>query len=370
MQDGVKRYLRTFLFSLNLGLLLLVGTLHFIYQLGIYQSNLLTLMIVILPHLYTLLLLISLGLWLDQKSQKNLILLWTHLFIVLFIWGPSWFDGLGLKKTKDVSQQDHLKILTWNVGRMGELTPDSVGFEKKQMIIEEKVKCVSDLLVEKKVDLIAFQEISNVRIKDLKKKLEMKCRFIDYFGIGQDSVGGIAICVPHWSSWSLSFSKNVKILDRWRSIFSEVQHIEGHRKFNLLNIHLTSPKIQPHELSLDQKDLKNLMQKTLNTLETHDKQYENIIKSLSSFQDPTLLAGDFNSPPEAIVHQKLSEGWMDIWRLKGQGMGATRYFANLVPFRIDYIYAKNDQWKIHQVEVIPKGCSDHFPVYGELSLLE
>jgi endonuclease/exonuclease/phosphatase (EEP) superfamily protein YafD len=369
MGEKVKRYLNIFFFRFNIAMVLSLGSLDLIYRLGFYQSNLLLLFLVFVPHIYTLLFLIALGLWLTHQNARNLVLLSINALIILMTWGPFWLNFLQIKAKYNQSNA-HLKLITWNVGRMGELAPDSIGIAKKQAILDQKLQCVVDLLVDKKVDLIAFQEISHLRIKDLKKKLEMKCRFTDYFGINNQNVGGIAICIPHWSVWQLSMAKNVKILDRWRSIFSEVQQQDGTLKFNLLNLHLTSPKIHPNELSWDQKDLKQLVYKTLNTLEIHDKQYENIVKSLNSFQDPTLIAGDFNSPPEAMIHQRLAEGWTDIWLAFGQGMGATRYFGNLLPFRIDYIYAKKEQWRVHQAEVISKDCSDHFPVYGELSLVE
>ncbi len=368
MGEQVKRSLNLFFFRFNITMILVLGSFDLIYRFGFYQSNLLSIFLVLVPHIYMLLFLIALALWLNHRNSRNLVLLSICSLILLITWGPFGFNFL---QTKSKSQSNaHLKLITWNVGRMGELTPDSMGGAYKQAILDQKLQCVVDLLVDKKVDLIAFQEISHLRIKDLKKKLEMKCRFTDYFGTNDQSVGGIAICIPHWSAWQLAITKNIKILDRWRSIFSEVQQQDGSMKFNLLNVHLTSPKIQPNELSLDQKDLKKVLYQTLNTLEIHDKQYENIVKSLSSFQDPTLIVGDFNSPPEAMIHQKLAEGWTDIWLAFGQGMGATRYFGDLLPFRIDYIYAKKDQWRVHQAEVISKDCSDHFPVYGELSLIE
>jgi exonuclease III len=342
---------------------------HLFVKADIKSLHWLSIVIFILPQLYLGLFLFSVIPLLHERNLKTIGLsIFTSAF-AFAIWFPAKLK-INNPPLTQLSYPSTLKLMTWNVGRVGELSPSHFSSLEKQQAIDQKLDCILALLQSKKVDVIAFQEISQVRIKDLKNKLEIKCRSIDYFGLGQDGLGGLAICIPNWSKWELLRTKSLPVLGKWRILFSEIKHQQSNQYINILNLHFTPPMIAFTDLPPFKYNLYKVMHQTLNHLENQDTQYQNILKLLSGFKDPTLLLGDFNSPPEAKVHQSLKQEWVDVWAFNGTGTAATKYFGNVIPFRIDFIYAKRQQWDIKDSEIIPHYCSDHLPVYSELLLIE
>ncbi len=351
-----------------LGLCLLV-CIHLFVKAGIHSQHWLSLLIVVLPHLYLGLFLISLITLLFERNIKTIgLVIFTSAF-AFAIWFPAKLKINTMAEYKK-THPSSLRLMTWNVGRAGELTPIHFSSFEKKKSIDQKLECILSLMQHKQVDIIVLQEISNTRIRDLKNKVEIKCRFTDYFGLGHDELGGLAICIPHWSRWELLRTRGLPVLDQWRTLLSEVKYQNSDQIINILNVHFTSPRINMSDLPPFRYDLSRLMNQTFTHLEKQDTQYQNISKLLYGFKDPTLIAGDFNSPPEANVHQSLKNDWIDVWAFNGTGIGATKYFGNLIPFRIDFIYAQKKQWYVKNSAIIPHYCSDHLPVYSELLLLD
>lgn len=97
------------------------------------------------------------------------------------------------------------------------------------------------------------------------------------------------------------------------------------------------------------------------------RQIEFILESVPSSGEPTLLIGDFNSPPERQDMQALFDaGWIDVWAVHGSNDGST--FPSHAPrHRIDYILASPEAAQsVRRIEVVETLASDHFPVVVEL----
>ena len=59
----------------------------------------------------------------------------------------------------------------------------------------------------------------------------------------------------------------------------------------------------------------------------------------------------------------------DAHRARGRGLGITRWVADWLPVRIDYLYASSElNWARTTRALDARGCSDHQPVMGWLTL--
>lgn len=207
------------------------------------------------------------------------------------------------------------------------------------------------------------------------------CMWTDYYGKGNESYGGLAACI--WkknSNIKLSRKRKLNLPPNWKYIFVEILKKKSHvnRYLNFLTLHVAPPKI-------NEDDLKNLAKKFFkkkakwiseanSILKRYEKQVglqgKQIVNALSlikRFKDPTIIAGDFNSTRDSALHVKLRQHLMDTWAKAGFGIGATRYWADLLPLRIDYIYVTNS-FEVHSSNTISSDCSDHLPLVSTVSL--
>lgn len=75
---------------------------------------------------------------------------------------------------------------------------------------------------------------------------------------------------------------------------------------------------------------------------------------------PTLLLGDFNTPPNSTGHSLLSRSLRDSFGAVGAGFGYT-YRADVPVWRIDYIWSSSELFpRASWVEASP--LSGHRPV--------
>ena len=94
-----------------------------------------------------------------------------------------------------------------------------------------------------------------------------------------------------------------------------------------------------------------------------------LLSRVSKLNDPTVVAGDFNSPRDSEVHVQLRAHMRDTWEVGGWGPDGTVRLLDLIPMRVDYIYATDD-FAVQRSEILDVACSDHRPVLSELILRE
>ena len=80
-----------------------------------------------------------------------------------------------------------------------------------------------------------------------------------------------------------------------------------------------------------------------------------------------MVAGDFNSPRDSEIHVRLRSTLRDTWEVGGWGPAGTVKLLDLLPMRVDYVYA-SDEFAVHRSEIPDVHCSDHQPVFSELTL--
>jgi endonuclease/exonuclease/phosphatase family metal-dependent hydrolase len=81
---------------------------------------------------------------------------------------------------------------------------------------------------------------------------------------------------------------------------------------------------------------------------------------------PTLIAGDFNGPPDSPLYRTNWRGYRDAFAVAGSGYGYTAH-APRPWIRIDRVLT-SPEWRVRRCETLP-GCGrDHLPVFAEVWL--
>lgn len=373
MSKGYYLYLSL----VKVSIVLLLGLSICIYT-RLFDSPLFSLLSIILPYLYILeIIYLSFGLLSPltrNLTSRCLIVILSGAFI---LWPPSWIYQ---KPILDLSPPI-VSITNWNVARMGELSTHTTLEQSRT----QTLKCVVSTLKKNDADLLLLQEVSKRNLKAIQKEQQLYCRHIDYYGTGELDHGGLAICSKKQGRWKINFARDLKLSGSWRALFAEIEMnlpsttstLLISPRFNLLNVHFLPHRIGPKAVkkvvnALTQGSifpLGDLTKQILTTIEQQQQQAKTLMSMIQTFKDPTVLGGDFNSPPDSLVHWALGENWVDVWAQKGTTFGATRYFGGWIPLRVDFIYVSTHSFEVGEAKVIPASCSDHLPIQTSLRLV-
>ena len=254
-----------------------------------------------------------------------------------------------------------LRLLSWNVGRLGESA------RHRSVEIPRRVLCAKELLAARHFDALALQEISARRLTELQVQLALQCRQVDYLGTGALDLGGLAICVPREGLWRLRRSQSLPLRGEWHALFGELY--QGSYVINLLSLHLPPPRLHGSQLQTavqalaagESSPLEAFFSEWSRATYAQLQETDALLERIAHFEDPTILAGDFNSAEGSLVHQRLRKSWLSSWRVAGRGLGATRWLGWL-PLRIDHIYLSRSDLYPKKIETIESECSDHLPL--------
>lgn len=300
----------------------------------------LTAVVTVLPYVYGVVLVVLFGVWAAVPDRRLPPLLLAAVVIVAgVLWGPS-LAGWG-----ESAAGEPVRTVTWNVRRLWGGAEDG----------GDPAACVIDTLRELEPDVLSLQEVSRRDVAALEMALDLECAHTDYLGIGDPSVGGVAVCVrgDHWTLHSGAGARFVPSED-WRYVFAEVAHDD--RVFNVLAVHL-----QPYRLWAGGID------ESFDVPAQQGDQSAELLRRVGRFRDPTLVAGDFNSTRDQALHVALRTPLTDVFETGGRGFGPTIHLLGWLPIRVDYLYASDD-FAVHTAEVLARDCSDHRPVVADLVL--
>jgi exonuclease III len=270
-----------------------------------------------------------------------------------------------------------IHVMVWNVQRMGEYSGETNA-------VSQRIECVAHVIEKAKPDFLALLEISSYQLFALQTRLKISttnCMWSDYYGTGQKHFGGLATCITGQNpSWAISRKRTLNLPPNWKYLFIEVQsqYDPSLSPVNFLALHITPPNLTETEVERTVSALFQRKQGALSQALRMLKEYESQvtlqgIQALSAlhliqkFQDPTIIAGDFNSTRDAALHVSLRKELIDTWSQAGLGFGATRYWGGFLPLRIDYIYVTKD-FSVHNSQTISEDCSDHLPVVSSILL--
>lgn len=100
------------------------------------------------------------------------------------------------------------------------------------------------------------------------------------------------------------------------------------------------------------------------TAQSRQEQSAALLEVFSLSDLPTVLVGDFNSPPGSALYKSLSTQMQDSFAVKGTGLGLT-YNVNRPLWRIDYLWA-SPGLGVEACWVESSRLSDHMPLAGKL----
>jgi endonuclease/exonuclease/phosphatase (EEP) superfamily protein YafD len=81
---------------------------------------------------------------------------------------------------------------------------------------------------------------------------------------------------------------------------------------------------------------------------------------------PSIVAGDFNTPPESRAYRAAWDDWTNAFTERGRGIGGTR-LNGWIRARIDHILV-DDAWRVVSAETGRDVGSDHLPVLATVRL--
>ena len=212
---------------------------------------------------------------------------------------------------------------------------------------------VADFLKGSQADLIGLQE----------SRQPMDTRFEDPTPIIKETLSGYQSARGGHRGELLSLSRFPIIssqehdLDGYSPCLEIIVDANG-RQLRFLNVHVLTgdpkgvlkgkPKQRTNFLSVSAKSRRD--------------QTAALRQVLAQSQLPTILVGDFNSPPGSALHQSLASVMQDSWAQKGLGFGLT-YRSDRPLWRIDYLWA-SPNLGVENCYVLKTQLSDHKPLAG------
>lgn len=317
--------------------------------------------VAVLPFLYVTASIVLFGLWALFPDRRALpAALAVTVTLAAAIWGPIW------SARPQASSEDGVpvRVMSWNLRRLWG-GPDDGG---------DPHACAVAEIRRHEPDVVALLEVSAIDVEKLERDLGMQCAHHAYLSTSGAKRGGLAACSR--DAWSLKSGKGLRFVDDvdWYYVFAEMQR-EG-RVFNLLAVHLSpyeyvAKKIRMGVRNLaqgDPNDLQALEKESIEVVRGQADQAQALIDRVARLQDPTVVAGDFNSTRDAALHASLREHLTDAWEQGGQGLGGTVSLFGWLPLRIDYVYSTADL-PVAGAALPEAGCSDHRPVVADLVLV-
>lgn len=302
----------------------------------------LTALVTVLPYLYLLGGAGLFCLWVLLPDRRLIPALLSLVVVAgAAVWGPT------LPSFSEETEGEALRVITWNVRRLWGGPGDG----------GDPRACVLEQLRAGKADLLSLQEVTSQDIAFFERELGVQCTQVDYLGVGDPRAGGVAGCVQP-GRWTLRSGTSARFVsDRsWRYVMIEAESRESAEVINLLAVHL-----EPYRLAAGG------LQHANSVRASQGDQSAELLRRVTRFQDPSVLAGDFNSTRDASLHVALRGLLRDAFERGGRGFGPTFYLFDLLPIRIDYTYV-TERLAIRNAHVEPTDCSDHRPIVTDLVL--
>lgn len=336
----------------------------------------LVVVVMLLPWLHALSWLCLGGLVLARWRSRGPILLGcVHLGLGLAAGGgacvTSWFPT----RERSRPPSGDLRLLEWNVGRMGVWASEEEG----RCSLPSTREGVRATIAREQPGVLVLLEITGVRLEALAADAGLTCVGTDYRGQGQRGVGGLGVCVPSEGPWRISRSRDLALPPGWRYVFAELS--DGARAVNVLALHVLPYGVTPAALDAALRaaargrirPLGALLGRVERAVAAQSDQVAAVRALVAGFRDPTVVAGDLNSPPDSAVSATLRRQLSDAWLTAGQGAGGTRTVGGWLPLRIDYAYT-TERLRALDARVVGcrceggLACSDHRALAVDLAL--
>ena len=276
------------------------------------------------------------------------------------------------------TENEGIPILTWNI-------------EGKALVDSPQQQCTLEHLGqwnETHPDgILVLQEVRSFQKKIFEKELKRVCSWAPYHKKQDEKwhQNGLMICVAH-EYWKIQrpHHRDYEKSSSYGFLQMELVDLATSQTYNIMNVHLESLYTTSRSMKdfhvrksfshtiwsmLKQGDFEPGFVLLGKNSQAQQKQLDEIKNVLVQLKDPTLIAGDFNSPPEQWHHRNLRVEYQDAHRETGWGFGTTVARLGLLFSRVDYLYASKELYWSGDTRV-QKGvtCSDHLPVESRFSI--
>lgn len=263
-----------------------------------------------------------------------------------------------------VSQENVLKVLTWNVGRFA-LSQPAAGLDG----FEECADSVFAYIKAQKPDIVCLQEFKikdSRRIKQYLKK-KMPGYYSEYYVFtGRNgSAGNLTLSrLPVRNRGVIKFDGGTNL-----AIFSDYEH--AGKVFRVYNCHFESYNISFSGIARammkqDKEVFAETGGKMKRSISRRPKQVDQVFNDIESCPVESFVCGDFNDNPMSYTYCRMMRDRQDTFVEAGDGFGAT--YSRLWPMlRIDYVLCpKSCTVVTHETPKVD--LSDHYPVITEIAL--
>ncbi|MBI1344375.1 MAG: endonuclease/exonuclease/phosphatase [Terrimonas sp.] len=312
--------------------------------------------------------------WVFQKNKVKILVTfviilccWKNIQAVISIGG-----GEGSKAMK---QKNTVRVLTWNVMRMGEI--DAYTEERKQV----RYKAMNEISLQD-ADILCLQEFHHATGPNYFSNIPFITDTLGfpYFYYSRDfeAFGGL------YMQGTIIFSK-FPIVDSGKIQFQAPTFPEsliyadikvGKDTVRVYTTHLQSfsfaqedyQEMQRLNVSNDSNSSsrKRLFNKIKHAIINRSLQAGWVRQATDKSPYPKILCGDFNDVPGSYTYFKIKGGMKDAFLEKGWGLGRT--FSRISPtLRIDYLF-HDPGIIVKQVYRMKQELSDHFGLVTDLQI--
>ncbi len=268
-----------------------------------------------------------------------------------------------------------IKVMSYNV-RDFDLYNWSENANSKEKIFQT--------IKEKNPDVISFQEFYNDTTKEFNTVKQLQQLGYKYYYFTKELV------LRNTDEWGIALFSKLPITEHGNIMKQPFKTGYGKKPFKglyadikigdtivrFVNVHLQSIYFGEKDYetiaefretqNLDEHGAKNIVIKLKKAFERRAQQANELKKFLNEQTKPIILCGDFNDLPNSYVTNTISKNMKDAFIDYSFGIGHT--YNGKIPFlRIDYLLT-SPSFTIQKFEIVNNKISDHFPVYGELSL--
>ena len=306
--------------------------------------------------------------WLQKNHWYDFLLLTVH--TILF------FGDFRMRFPQDTG----IPVITWNVeGKALKDTPQQ----------ECTIGHLQNWGNENPNGVVVLQEVRRFQKEIFENGLDKSCVWKPYHKNHKNvwHQPGLMVCVDS-NHWETRRSRHRDFASQSSYGFLQMEIIDKHtqKTYNVMNIHLESLYVTSKRVPSfpaggsiskvlytmwEKGGFMSIFDLTNKNAQAQEEQLKEIKYVLGQLKDPTLVLGDFNSPPEQWHHRNFRVGYTDAHRETGWGFGTTVQRLGVIRSRIDYMYASKQLfWSAPTTVNRDVHCSDHFPTQSKFDLYQ
>jgi endonuclease/exonuclease/phosphatase (EEP) superfamily protein YafD len=267
-------------------------------------------------------------------------------------WGPSW-PAQGV-----APRADDLIVMTWNAHRLWGGPSDG----------GNATTCLVDEVTASNPQIVVLEEVTLQDLERLKPRLGLDCVHSTYQRADDADSAGIAVCA-RGGPWQLQRGRTFAFEEEadWRYVRGVFERsVDGADPAAIQRISVLGVHLHPYRILHDQRHLlENAADRAPEVTRAQEAQTEALLARWRDIPEPTIIAGDFNSTRDTPFHSRLRRYLVDAWERGADGFGGTVDLLDVIPLRIDFIYA-SPRLPVVSAAIPQVGCSDHRPVVARL----